>query len=314
MKRLSMILSLMMLFVIVALTFTIGCQKTESPAPGEEQTMAPALMVGAESIFDEVKKRGVIRIGTGITVPPMNYIDENGKWTGFDVDLGNAIAKKLGVKVKRVNVNNKTRIAFLANRRIDLTISNMSHTRSRDEQIDYAEPPYLWSGKIFYAKKGRFKSIVELGGKRIAVVQGSNAYIAAPQEIAKHTKKKPIMMSFQNNSECFLALKQGKVDAYTQDTPIIAGVAGSEGVEYEAVGPIYSPGLYGIGVPPNDSKWRDTISFILQDLIKDGTYEKIYQKWFGTNGKFPLPINARPRLPEDIFSNKWAYHQFVWPD
>lgn len=267
--------------------------------------------VAAKSTLDKVKKAGVVRIGSGTTVPPMNYIDKHGNWTGFDIDLGDEIARRLGVKVERVNVNNKTRIAFLASGRIDLTISSMSHTRSRDEQVDYAEPPYLWSGKIFYAKKGRFKSIAELGGKRIAVVQGSNAYIAAPQEIAKHTNKKPIMMSFQNNSECFIALKQGKVDAYTQDTPIIAGVAGSEGVDYETVGPIYSPGLYGIGVPPNDSKWRDAISFILQDLIKDGTYERIYQKWFGPNGKFPLPINARPRLPEDIFG---SYNQFAWPD
>ncbi len=270
-----------------------------------------ASTAAAKSIYDEVKKRGVVRIGSGTTVPPVNYIDKDGTWTGFDIDLGDAIAERLGVKVERVNVNNKTRIAFLANKRIDLTISSMSHTRSRDEQIDYAEPPYLWSGKIFYAKKGRFKDPKELGGKRIAVVQGSNAYIAGPQYLESIGAKKPVMMSFQNNSECFLALKQGKVDAYTQDTPIIAGVAGAEGVEYEAVGPIYSPGLYGIGVPPNDSKWRDTISFILQDLIKDGTYEKIYQKWFGPNGKFPLPINARPRLPEDIFGE---LNHFSWPD
>lgn len=294
MKKNSILITLILLF-----SFTTGCERSKTTMPA------------AESILDKVKKSGVVRVGTGTTVPPVNYIDEKGNWTGFDVDLGNAIAEKLGVKVERVNVNNKTRIAFLASGRIDLTISSMSHTRSRDEQIDYAEPPYLWSGKIFYAKKGRFKSIADLGGKRIAVVQGSNAFIAAPQEIAKHTKKKPIMMSFQNNSECFMALKQGKVDAYTQDTPIIAGVAGNEGVEYEAVGPIYSPGLYGIGVPPNDSRWRDTISFILQDLIKDGTYEEIYQKWFGPNGKFPLPINARPRLPKDIFGE---YNQFAWPD
>lgn len=264
----------------------------------------------AESALDEVRKRGVVRIGSGTTVPPMNYIDENGAWTGFDLDLGDAIANRLGVKVERVNVNNKTRVAFLASGRIDLTISSMSHTKSRDQQIDYAEPAYLWSGKIFYAKKGNFTDVKELGGKRIAVVQGSNAYIAAPQYLETLTDEKPVMISFQTNSDCFMALKQGKVDAYTQDTPIIAGVAGSEGLEYEAVGPIYSPGLYGIGVLPNDSRWRDEISFILQDLLKDGTYEKIYQKWFGEKGKFPLPINARPRLPEDIFGKML----FVWPD
>ena len=265
----------------------------------------------AKSVLDKVKKAGVINIGSGTTVPPVNYIDKDGNWTGFDIEIGNEIAKRLGVKVNRINVNNKTRIAFLANGRVDITVSSMSHTRSRDEQIDYAEPPYLWSGKIFYAKKGKFKNPIDICGKRMAVVQGSNAYLAG-QDYLKELgcNKKFLINAYQTNAECFLALKQGKADAYIQDTPIIAGVAGSEGVNFEAVGPIFSPGLYGIGVIPNDSKWRDTISFILQDILADGTYEKIYQKWFGPNGKFPLPINARPRLPEDIFGKDKPW---VWP-
>jgi polar amino acid transport system substrate-binding protein len=150
------------------------------------------VFAGEESILDKVKKAGVMRIGSGTTTPPLNYIDERGNWTGFDLDLGDAIAAKLGVKVERVNVNTKTRVAFLAVGRIDITVSSMSHTRSRDEQIDFAEPPYLWTGKAFYAKKGRFKSIAELGGRRIAVSQGSNAYAAGPQEIARHTTTRPL--------------------------------------------------------------------------------------------------------------------------
>jgi polar amino acid transport system substrate-binding protein len=272
----------------------------------------------AKSIYDEVKKRGVVRIGLGVDVPPLSMIDpKDGKRKGFDIDLAYALVERLSeimgkkLKVEEVTVNNKTRIAFLANRRIDLTIRSMSHTRSRDEQIDYAEPPYLWSGKVFYAKKGRFKNVMELCGKRWAVVQGSNAYLAAQDYLNElGCKKKYILISYQNNAECFLALKQGKVDAYVQDVPIIAGVAGKEGVDYETVGPIFSPGLYGIGTPPNDSKWRDTISFALQDLLANGTYEKIYQKWFGPNGLYPAPINMRPRLPEDIFGDR---NQFVWP-
>ena len=274
--------------------------------------------VAAKSIYDQVKKKGVVSIGHGVDVPPLSMIDpQSGELEGFDIDMAKAITKQIGVimgkdlKMEGVVVNNKTRIAFLANRRIDITVRSMSHTRSRDEQIDYAEPPYLWSGKIFYAKKGKFKTPMDICGQRMAVVQGSNAYLAGQDYLKELGCKKEFrLLSFQNNSECFLALKQGKVDAFIQDTPIIAGVAGAEGVDYEKVGPIFSPGLYGMGVPPNDSKWRDTVSFALQDLIANGTYEKIYQKWFGPNGRAPLPINARPRLPEDLFGDR---NQFVWP-
>ena len=274
--------------------------------------------VAKKSIYDEVKKKGVLSIGHGTDVPPLSMIDpSDGQLKGFDIDIAKAIAEKVGaimgkkLTVDWVVVNNKTRIAFIANRRIDLTIRSMSHTRGRDEQIDYAEPPYLWSGKIFYAKKGKFKNPIDICGKTMAVTQGSNAYLAG-QDYLKELgcNKKFKIKSFQSNAECFMALKQGKVDAYIQDTPIIAGVAGAEGVNYEPVGPIFSPGLYGIGTPPNDSKWRDTASFALQDMLADGTYEKIYQKWFGPNGVAPLPINARPRLPEDIYGDR---NQFVWP-
>ncbi len=219
--------------------------------------------------------------------------------------------KNSDVKIERVLVDNKTRIAFLANRSIDISLANISQTRSREEQMDYAEPPYFWTGKIFYAKKGKIKSIKDLGGKKIGVDQGSNAFTAAPQEIAKFTDKKPEMLSFQNSAEGFLALKQGKIDAYSQDAQIMASVAGNLGEEYEAVGgAIWSPGLYGIGVPENESDWRDKVSFVLQDMLKDGTYEKIYQKWFGPKGISPLPINARPRLPQDTFGNML----YTWPD
>ncbi len=268
----------------------------------------------SESILDRVKKEGVLRVGIQTTVPPMGYIDENGNWTGFDVDLAEAFAEKLGVRLEKVKANTKTRITFLTEGRIDASFTNSSHTRSREEAVDYVEPAYIFTGKIFYAKKGRFKNYGDLGGKRICVEQGSNAFIAGPQEIARYTDKKPEMISMATNpnAECFMALKQGKVDAFTQDSVIIAAVAGKAGVDYEPVGPIYSPGLYAIMVPENDSNWRDALSFLLQDMIKDGTYEKIYQKWFGENGKFPSPINMRPRLPEDIYGKD--YSAFVWPD
>jgi polar amino acid transport system substrate-binding protein len=271
---------------------------------------ALATTVSAQSIVDKVKQAGVVRIGTGNDTPPMNYLDDAGKWTGFDVDLGDEVARRLGVRVERVAVNNKTRIAFLANGQIDMALSNISRTLSREEQVDFVDPPYLFTAKVFYAKKGRYKTLADLGGKRIGVNQGSNAFTAAPIEIAKHSKLDPQMLSFQKNAEVFLALKQGKIDVFTQDSPIISAVAGSEAGDFEAVGAGYSPGLYSIGVPQNDSKWRYAVSVALQSVIKDGTYERLYQSWFGTNGKFPLPHNARPRLPPDVFGEM----AMVWPD
>lgn len=272
--------------------------------------LGTASHASAQSILERVKQAGVVRIGTGNDTPPMNFLDDSGRWTGFDVELGDEIGKRMGVRVERVTVNNKTRIAFLANGQIDMALSNISRTLSREEQVDFVDPPYLFTAKVFYAKKGRYRSLADLGGKRIGVNQGSNAFTAAPVELAKHTSVAPQMMSFQKNAECFLALKQGKIDAFTQDSPIVAAVVGSEGAEFEAVGSGYSPGLYSIGVPQNDSKWRYAVSVALQSVIKDGTYERLYQSWFGPKGRYPLALNARPRLPPDVFGEM----SMVWPD
>lgn len=299
----------LVLAVAVALT---GCGKSAADAasPGANaantKTDAPA---SSGSILDRVKARGALRIGTGNDTPPMNYIDEKGQWTGFDVELGDELAKRLGVKVERVQVNNLTRVSMLANGQIDMTLSNLSQTRSREEQIDYATPPYLWTAKIFYAKKGRYKSIADLGGARIGVNQGSNAYTAAPEEIAKHSAVAPTMVSFQKNAEGLMALRQGKIDVFCQDSPIIAALTAEDAAEFEAVGAGFSPGLYGVGVPADDSKWRDAVSVALQSMLEDGSYEKLYLRWFGADGKYPLALDARPRLPRESFGDM----SYTWP-
>ncbi len=269
-----------------------------------------------QSTLDKVLAAKKIVIGSGYTVPPMNYLDEKGEHTGFDIDLAQAIAEQLGDKygpleVEFVKVDSKTRVTFLVAGRIDMTMSSMSHTRSRDEAIDYAEPSYLWVGKQFYAKKGRFQNVEDLIGKRIAVQQGSNAFTAGAQFLKAHGDPDPQMTAFGTDGEAFIALRQDKVDAFTQDNVILLGILKEEGREYEPVGPIYSPGLYGIGVVPNDSKWRDAVSFALQDVMENGTYEEIYSRWFGPQGKFPLATNARPRLPEDAYG---ADQLMIWPD
>lgn len=285
-----------------------GCGESAADAPSAT-TATPAETTDAGSILDRVNARGTLRIGTGNETPPMNYIDEQGQWTGFDVELGDELAKRLGVKLERVQVNNLTRVSMLANGQIDMTLSNLSQTQSREEQIDYATPPYLWTAKIFYARKGRFKDVAELGGARIGVNQGSNAFTAAPEEIAKHSPTPPTMVSFQKNAEGLLALRQGKIDAFCQDSPIIAALGAEDAAEFEAVGAGFSPGLYGVGVPANDSKWRDAVSLAVQDMLQDGSYEKLYQRWFGSDGKYPLALDARPRLPRESFG-EMAY---VWP-
>lgn len=98
------------------------------------------------------------------------------------------------------------------------------------------------------------------------------------------------VISFQDEAACFLALQQDKVAGWTTDSTILIGYAAKEPGKYELVGDFFSSEPYGIGVQQNDSDWRDAINFALQDMWADGTYKKIYEKWYGPKTPYFFPL------------------------
>lgn len=263
--------------------------------PAKMGLLAVCLALFASNVFaadwqdlnDVIQKRGIVHIGIGFSTPPMNYLSDEGKPEGFDVDLARALAEAMHLQYTITGVNNKTRITSLVSGETDMVLSNMNHTMSRDRQIDFSDT-YLMDGKRILAPRGKFHELKDFVGRRIAVCQGSNAQQAVAVKLRELGDPDPKVLSFQNDSECFLALKTGKADGYTNDTVILAGVSGGDR-NFEAVGEIYSPTYYGIGIPQNQSPWRDRVNAALRSLLVDGTYQKIYDKWFGKNGKYPLP-------------------------
>ena len=243
-----------------------------------------------ENLDAAIARRGSVRIGIGYNTPPMNYISDAGELEGFDVDLAKALAEKMGYSFTWVKVNNKTRVTALAGGEADMVLSNMNHTMSRARHVDFSDT-YLMDGKRILARKGKYHALKDFVGRRIAVCQGSNAQQAVAEKLKELGDPSPRILSFQNDSECFLALKTGKVDGYTNDTVILAGVSRGDG-DFEAVGEIYSPTYYGIGVPQNQSAWRHRVNAALRGLLLDGTYGKIHGKWFGEKGMYPLPAGS----------------------
>ncbi len=260
--------------------------------------VCPASAENWENLDDVIQKRGTVAIGLGYSTPPMNFLDDQGQPAGFDADLAKALAGRMNLRYTVVRVNNKTRITSLSCGETDMVLSNMNRTMSRARQIDFSDI-YLLDGKRILAPRGKYRELRDFVGKRIAVCQGSNAQQAVAAALRALGDPSPRIVSFQSDSECFLALKAGKVDGYTNDTVILAGVSGNDPA-FEAVGEIYSPTYYGIGVPQNQSAWRYRVNAALRSLVMDGTYRRIYDAWFGPKGRCPLP-SAGGSLP-------------VWPD
>ncbi len=107
---------------------------------------------------------------------PGAFYNEKGEWGGFDYDMATEVAKRMGVEIERVQVNNKTRIALVQSGQIDLSVSNMTHTRERDKSVDFSIT-YFFDGQKILSKKGQFKTIKDMVGKKIATMQGTTSEI-----------------------------------------------------------------------------------------------------------------------------------------
>jgi polar amino acid transport system substrate-binding protein len=245
----------------------------------------PALGQAPANTLDEVKKRGVVRVGVRQDVPGFGIVDEKGETVGFDIDIANEVGKRLGVKVELVPVTAATRIPLLQQGRIDMIAATLTHYRERDKVVDFTIG-YFWTGqKLMVKKDSGIKSAADLAGKRVGTTAGALALknLAAAQP-------KAVGQTFEGYPEAFLAMQRGLIDAVVADIIILAGLRANapKPDDYLIVGESLGGGDYAIGVRENDSKWRDSLNFALQDMWKDGTWDKIYDKWIGPGTKLNL--------------------------
>lgn len=238
--------------------------------------------------LDDIKKKGVLVAGVKDSQPPFGYVDESSKQiVGFEIDLMKALADKLGVKLEIKPVTSSTRIPMLTQGDVDIVAATMTHSRERDKTIDYSITYFLSQQKLLVKKGSGITSIKDLAGKKIGSAKGSTS-----EQNAKKAQPQATVISFETYPEAFLALKQGKVDAVTTDDAILLGLRAADDHpdNYELVGEPLSAEPYGLGMVENDSKFRDTVNFALMDMWNSGEYKKIYDKWFGKDTKFYIPL------------------------
>lgn len=257
-----------------------------------------ALMTASAALagpaWDNIEKTKVLRVGLMTDSIPGAFYNDKKEWVGMDVDIAEELAKRLGCSLERVAVNNKTRIAFVQQGRIDVSIANMTHKRERDKSIDFSIT-YFFDGQKLLAKKGQFTKWEDFVGKKIATMQGTTSEINIKnllKELGDADADKNVI-SFQKESECYQALKMGRVAAWTTDSTILLGYAAQDPGQFELVGDFFSNEPYGMGLPEDDSKLRDAVNFAIQDMWADGTYMQIYNKWYGPDTPYAFPMTEK---------------------
>ncbi|HWZ71099.1 MAG TPA: transporter substrate-binding domain-containing protein [Casimicrobiaceae bacterium] len=236
----------------------------------------------SESTLDKVKKSGEMLAGVRSDNPPMAFRDEKGEWTGFAVDLAQAVAQKLGVKAVFVPTTAQTRTPLLTSGRIDAEFGSTTPTKQREEVVDFTIT-YNWDTVVPLVRKGESKNPADYKPpKKVSSSQGNFA-IPLFQKIVPNAE----VVWFPEFTEAVVALLQKKVDAVMMNK--FAATSWSKKYAGQLdVGDSFFEDPQAIMVREDDSKWRKTLNWTLQELWAEGKFAQIYQKYFGYAPEYPL--------------------------
>lgn len=227
----------------------------------------------------EPAKATVLKVGSDTAFAPFEFQDEKSKeFVGFDMDLIKAIGKQMGATVEVQSMNFDGLIPALEAGNIDATISAMTITDERAQKVNFSKP-YYKSGLTIVVKSDNnaIKGFNDLEGKRIAVQIGTTG-----SEEAKKVKNAQVR-EFNTAPEAFMELKAGGVDAVINDKPVNDYyIKEAGGKDAKQVGEPLTAEDYGIATVKKNTELSEKINKALDELKKNGEYDKIYEKWFGT--------------------------------
>ncbi len=246
--------------------------------------VALAATAGAADLLDTVKQRGTLKIALEGTYPPFNFKNSKGELDGFDVEIGRALAQKLGLKPEFITSEWSGILAGLQAGKYDVIVNQVSATDKRREIFDFTQPYTLSSAQLILRKdeKRQFKSLADLKGKKLGVGQGSNY-----ADLAKAVEGVEVK-TYPSAAEYLQDLALGRVDAALNDSLLVPylvkqaklplkGGAGVGSVEGSAI-----PYLKG------NPRFGAALDKALADIKADGTFRKISIKYFERDVSRPL--------------------------
>lgn len=231
---------------------------------------------GGSSANSGAKK--TLRVVDDATYAPFEYMS-NGKIVGFDVDILNALAKETGYKVQLANVGWDPLFVELKNKTADMSISAITINNQRKQTYDFSVPYFLSTNKILVKKSSSIKSGTELKGKTIAVQTATTGQTAVEKIVGKNN---PSVKKFKTINLAIMELLNGGADAVVADNTVIEEYAKNnpgQNLKVIADKNAFAPEFYGVMYPKN-STLRPVFDKAINTLYSNGTYAKIYQKWF----------------------------------
>lgn len=269
MKHLFLSLSL------VGAASLVGCGKSEAPAPAPAPAAEPA---AAPAALPELK------VAIDPTYQPFTFKTAEGKPTGFDVDIAEALCKEIKRQCVFVEQVWDSMIPGLQAKKYDAIISSMSITEERLQVVDFSDKYYSTPSQIVVKTGTPFTDLASLKGKKLGVLKGSTQEKYALGEL------KPVGVSvvpYEAQDQVYLDIKSGRLDGTVADRVEVTGgfLSKPEGKDYGFVGPELNEEKYfgigmGVALRKGETQLKDEINTAIKAIRSNGTYDQIAKKYF----------------------------------
>lgn len=244
--------------------------------------LASDIALWEKSTLKGIMDRGVLRVGLEAGYQPFEMTNKKGQIVGFDVDIAKVMAKKMGVKLELVNTAWDGIIPALLTKKFDILMSGMTITAERNLKINFANPYIVVGQTILIAKKheGKVKSYKDLNNSKytVATKLGVTAH-----EATKRLMPKAKLNLFESEAEAFLEVKNGKADAFVYDLPMCAIHYSENKNSVVFLDDPFTFEPLAWAIRKGDPDFMNWLNNFLAQIKGDGTYDKIYSKWFLSN-------------------------------
>lgn len=254
-------------------------RKTFIAAALAASTLLLAGVAHADQLAD-IKKKGELVVGVLGTDEPATFIDPKTRQiVGYEVDLAEAIARKIGVKLTLKQIAVAARIPELQQGHVDLVAAGLTHNKEREAQIDFSLTTFVTGQKAIVKKDSGITEVAQLAGKKVLTIRGGtqepNIRAAVPNVE---------VVTFDTSQQAFQALQQGKGVGYVDDEAALMrsyAKLGPAKSQYAVLKQNLSTEALAIGLKKGESGLKGVVDDTLRELEKSGEAQKIFVKWYG---------------------------------
>jgi polar amino acid transport system substrate-binding protein len=231
-----------------------------------------------------VKSDGKLLIGTDSSYAPNEFLDTDGKTViGFDVDLFNAVAAKLGLATEWQSAAFDAIIPAVQSGKYEVGVSSFTINDERKQQVNMVG--YFSAGTQWGAKTGNPSGVQpdDACGKKVAVqtntVQDTEDLPKRQSQCKSEGKPAITIDRYQRQDQATAAVVSGKDDAMLADSPVVAYAVKQTNGQLELLGDIYDSAPYGYAVKKDQTDFAQALAGAVGALVADGTYKQILSKW-----------------------------------